>query len=161
DPGAFLRYSEDWYDGSIRGMDDEIRRLVERLEEKGLAERTVIAFFADHGEEFHDHGRMFHGQSVYGEIVDVPLIFLGPGHVPAGRSVEEPVELIDVMPTVLEMSGLRVPAEAQGLSLRPLLAPGQPGVARAGWGGRPAIAEKHPTGAGHPEADESYAIVDK
>ena len=57
----WLRYIRDWYDGSIRGMDTEIGRLVERLQSLELLDRTGIVFFGDHGEEFHDHGRMWHG----------------------------------------------------------------------------------------------------
>jgi arylsulfatase A-like enzyme len=50
DPEVFLQYSKDWYDGSIRGMDAELGRLVERLRAQGLAERSLVAFYADHGE---------------------------------------------------------------------------------------------------------------
>jgi arylsulfatase A-like enzyme len=163
DPEAFIRYSQDWYDGSIRGMDAEIGRLVERLEERGLADRSLIAFFADHGEEFHDHGRMWHGQSVYGEMIRVPLILWGPGRVPKGIAVLEPIQLIDVMPTLLELSGLRSPPRVQGQSLTPLLAEasGKRPTSRSGWQRRPALAEKHPMGGTeHPGASESYAIVD-
>ena len=156
DPDAYLRYSKDWYDGAIRGMDTEIGRLMDRLRDLGIADRTVIAFYADHGEEFHDHGRMWHGQSVYGELIRVPLILWGPGSVPKGLKVEEPVELIDVMPTLLELSGVAVPKEAQGQSLRPLLAP-EPGHP---WKPRPPIAEKQPTTeGGFPASGESYAIM--
>lgn len=155
DPESFIRYSKDWYDGSIRGMDAELGRLVERLSDLGLAERTVIAFYADHGEEFHDHGRMWHGQSLYGELLHVPLILWGPGHVPARVEVKEPVELIDVMPTLLDLSGLHSPKAAQGQSLRPLFSPG------GGWKPRPAIAERQPLGGDEfPGAAETYAIVD-
>src|SRR6185503_19468406 len=139
DPAAYLRYCKDWYDGSIRGMDAEISRLVERMQELGLRDRAVVAFYADHGEEFHEHGRMFHGQSVYGEMMRVPLIFWGPGRVGKGVKVDETVQLIDVMPTLLELSGLKPPAAVQGQSLRPLLAgAGGGGVAAAsGWMRRP------------------------
>ncbi len=165
DPDAYIRFSKDWYDGSIRGMDTELARLVERMQELGLGDRSVIAFFADHGEEFHEHGRMWHGQSVYGEMVRVPLILWGPGRVPKGVNVEEPVELLDVMPTLLEYAGLPVPQGVQGRSLRPLLsADGRGGgVAAAGseWKRRPVIAEKQPQGGtGHPLETECYAIVD-
>jgi arylsulfatase A-like enzyme len=155
DPEAYLRYCKDWYDGSIRGMDAELGRLLERLSGLGLAERTVIAFYADHGEEFHEHGRMWHGQSLYGELLHVPLILWGPGHVPAKQEVKEPVELIDVVPTLLDLSGLPAPKAAQGQSLRPLFSPG------GGWKARPAIAERQPLGgADFPNAAETYAIVD-
>jgi arylsulfatase A-like enzyme len=164
DPAAYIRYSKDWYDGSIRGMDAEIARLVERLEELGLRERSLVAFYADHGEEFHDHGNMWHGRSVYGEMMRVPLILWAPGHLPKGLTVEEPVQLVDVMPTLLETSGLPVPGEAQGQSLRPLLAArGAQGTvaANGGWKRRPLVSEKHPFGSKEfPGAAESYAIVE-
>jgi arylsulfatase A-like enzyme len=165
DPEAFIRFSKDWYDGSIRGMDTELQRLVERMQELGLSDRSLIAFYSDHGEEFHDHGRMFHGQSVYGEMVRVPLILWGPGRVPKGVKVDEPVELIDVMPTLLEYAGLPVPRGVQGQSLRPLLPTDgrKEAVAAAGsaWKRRPVIAEKQPQGgSGHPLETESYAIMD-
>ena len=164
DPDAFLRFSKDWYDGSIRGMDTEIGRLVERLEDLGLRDRSLLAFYADHGEEFHEHGNMWHGRTVYGEMMRVPLILWGPGHLPKGLNVEEPVQLIDVMPTLLEVSGLPIPREAQGQSLRPLLASdtGAGAVAaKGGWKRRPLVSEKQPFGTKEfPSASQSYAIVD-
>jgi len=161
DPEAFLRYSKDWYDGSIRAMDAELARLVERLHERGLADRTVIAFFADHGEEFHDHGRMWHGQSVYGEMIRVPLILWGPGRVPRGLKVEQPVELIDVMPTLVEFAGLAPPQGVQGRSLGPLLVAGAPATSGGARPDRPIFAEKQPQGRkDYPGASESYAIIE-
>ena len=164
DPDGFLQYSKDWYDGSIRGMDDEIARLVERLRGMGLEQRSIIAFYADHGEEFHDHGRMWHGQSIYGELLRVPLIFWAPGRIPKATRIEEPVELIDIMPTLLDLSGLRVPPAAQGQSLRPLFGGGTGGAvvaAKDAWKKRPVIAEKQPIGReDFPNKSESYAIMD-
>lgn len=160
DADAYAAHDRDWYDGAIRGMDAELGRLVERLGELGLGERTLVALAGDHGEEFLEHGRMFHGQSVYGELTDVPLVLWQPGRVPAGRVVEEPVEIVDLLPTLLEASGLTVPAAAQGRSLVPLLASGR--GAPAGRRPRPAFAEKAPTrdpGAPPPHDTEAYAVV--
>ena len=166
DADAYVRHDRDWYDGSIRGMDAEIGRLLERLRGLGLAGRTLVVFTSDHGEEFLDHGRTFHGQSVYGELDDLPLVFWRPGAVPAGAVVERTVQTIDVMPTLLEMSGLEPPAQAQGRSLVPLVlaaaAPGHSGD--AGWTDRPAISEKAATpalsgGSPPPRDTESFAIV--
>jgi arylsulfatase A-like enzyme len=158
DPAWYIRYSKDWYDGSILGMDRELGRLMETLDAGGLRERTLVAFYADHGEEFHEHGEMFHGQSVYGEMIRVPLILWAPGRVAPGTEVRSTVQLVDVMPTLLDFSGLAVPREAQGLSLRPLLT-GQP--VPVAWRDRPAFAEKQPTGAPEDRGKgESYAIVD-
>ena len=154
DPERYIAFEKDAYDGSIRGMDAEIGRLRERLGELGLDRRTLIAFLADHGEEFHDHGGSFHNQGIYGELTNVPLFFWWPGRVPAGRRAAETVELIDVMPTLLELSGLAAPKGIQGASLVSLMSDG----AHAGWP-RPAITEA----SGRPDpgvatAEESYAL---
>jgi arylsulfatase A-like enzyme len=142
DPATYLAYDEDWYDGSIRGLDAEIERLFERLRADGLDDRTAVVFMSDHGEEFQDHGRMWHGQSAYGELAHVPLMFRWPGHVPSGRRVDELVESIDIMPTMLDVSGLTHPRAIQGQSLVPLL--GMIGKSAADWKRRPAITEKQP-----------------
>lgn len=120
DPGPYVAHEVGWYDGSIRAMDDELGRLVNHLEALGLDDRVLLAFTSDHGEEFLEHGRHFHGQSVYAELADVPLILHGPG-VPEGTVVEETVQTLDLMPTLLELSGLRAPERTQGRSLVSLL----------------------------------------
>ena len=160
DADAYVDYDRGWYDGSIRGMDAEIGRLVERLRELGLDRKTLVVFVGDHGEEFLDHGRTFHGQSTYGELANVPLIVWRPGAVPAGRVVEETVETVDVMPTILAAVGLPLPQEAQGVSFAPLL--DSRGAAR--WRSRPAFTEKNrtyePVGAPPPMDTESFAVVE-
>jgi len=166
DPEAYVDYERDWYDGAIRGMDVEITRLLEGLRNLRLDRRTLVAYTADHGEEFLEHGKMFHGQSTYGELSNVPLILWRPGTVPAGAVVDQTVQAIDLMPTLLEMSRLALPRSAQGHSLVPLLfKPASPsGAAHAAtapveW---PAVIEKESTreGGGPPPRDsESYAII--
>lgn len=166
DPDAYIAHDSGWYDGSIRGMDVEIGRLLESLKGLGLDRKTLVVFTGDHGEEFLEHGRTFHGQTTYGELSQVPLIFWRPGAVPKGAVVSETVETIDLMPTILELSRLPLPAGMQGQSLLPLLAaPPAPGAAHAasGWRERPALTEKavttEPVGAPPPQDTESYAIV--
>ena len=163
DADAYVNHDVDWYDGSIRGLDTEMERLFERLKGLGLDDRTLVVFTTDHGEEFLDHGRTFHGQTVYGELTQVPLMMRWPGVLPAGRVVDDVVQTIDVMPTLLAISGLAAPAEIQGQSLVPLVR----GEAAAGpsWRPRPAISEKALTdpskGAAPPPHDtEAFAIVD-
>jgi arylsulfatase A-like enzyme len=143
DPATYLPYDEDWYDGSIRALDSEIARLFERLRADGLDDRTAVVFMSDHGEEFQDHGRMWHGQSVYGELTHVPLFIRWPGRIPGGGRVDELVESIDIMPTVLDFSQLPHPKAIQGQSLAPLLNM-KTGGAIAPWKRRPAITEKQP-----------------
>ncbi|HEX9637811.1 MAG TPA: sulfatase [Acidobacteriota bacterium] len=173
DPDAYVALDRDWYDGSIRAMDAEIGRLFERLRILGLDRSTLVVFAGDHGEEFLEHGRMFHGQSVYGELTQIPLIVWGPRWAAPGARVRQLVQTIDVMPTLLELSGLRGPREMQGRSLRALLAaqPERSGAVaqaaddgpRAAWKELPAISEKallpEASGGPPPYDSESYAIV--
>ncbi len=138
DPDAYIGRELEWYDGSIRGMDVEVGRVMERLRELGLDDRTLVVFTSDHGEEFLDHGRTFHGHSVYGELTRVPWILRYPGKVPAGVTADATVQTIDVMPTILELAGLPAPAGIQGQSAMPLLAASN----GRSWKPRPAISEK-------------------
>ena len=143
DPDRFIGQYQDWYDGSIRGMDTEIGRLLERLQALGLADRTLVAFIGDHGEEFLDHGRTWHGHTVYGELVNVPLLLWWPGVVPAGLTVDDTVRSIDLMPTLLALSGLPSPDGIQGQSLLPLMGDPAGGAGVAGaWIVRPAGSER-------------------
>ena len=147
----WLQYEKDWYDGSIRGMDAEIGRIRESLDQLGLGGKVMFAFIADHGEEFHEHGRMFHGQNAYGELANVPLVLHLPGTIPANTKITETVRSIDLMPTLLDLSGLEIPENAQGQSLLPLLAAARGDsasderarkAAELGWIKRPAVIEK-------------------
>jgi arylsulfatase A-like enzyme len=161
DPDAYAAFDRNWYDGSIREMDTEIGRLVEGLGTLGLRGKVLVAFTGDHGEEFLEHGRMFHGQTVYGEMNNVPLVLWRPGSLPAGRVIDQTVQIVDVMPTLLEVSGLRVPEAAQGTSLLPFWTP-KPGVVRAATDERTAISEKAATsdlGAPPPRDTESVAVI--
>ena len=99
----------------------EIARLSERLEDLGLANRTLMVFTSDHGEEFLEHGRHFHGNTSYGDMTNVPLIVWGADWVPPGTVVEQTVQSLDLYPTLLELCGLPVPDGVQGQSLVPLI----------------------------------------
>jgi arylsulfatase A-like enzyme len=159
DPEVYIQRQIAWYDGSIRAFDVELGRLMERLAELGLREKTLVVFVSDHGEEFLEHGRSFHGQSVYGELTRVPLMFSWPGTIPAEQVVEDTVQTIDIMPTVLELSRLPLPDGMQGQSLVPVLLTEQNGRVRK----RPAISERAATrpggGSPPPFGEESLAIV--
>ena len=161
DPEQYVDYELDAYDGSIRAMDLEIQRLIERLRELGLDDRTLIAFVSDHGTEFLDHDRHFHGHSVYGELNRVPMVLWGPNVAP-GTVITETVQALDLMPTVIELSGLEPPAGMQGQSLASLMS----GDATSGDGDRfrprPAFTEKAFIGEaeGPLHGDlESYSII--
>ena len=107
------------YDGAIRYTDGYLHRLLAGLARRGLLDRSVVVVTSDHGEEFLEHGSMLHWQSYFTPNYHVPLVFLIPGRPP--RRVEGPVELVDVLPTVLELLGLPPHPAAMGRSLVPLI----------------------------------------
>lgn len=109
------------YDGEVAFTDREIGRLLRALDEQGLAERTLVVLTGDHGESFGEHGLWVHGLSLYQHELRVPLLMRYPPALPAGRIVRGPVSLVDVMPTILELLGLPVPATVEGRSLLPLI----------------------------------------
>jgi arylsulfatase A-like enzyme/Flp pilus assembly protein TadD len=104
------------YDDEIAVADREIGRLVEVWRD---LDNTLIVATADHGEAFGEHGEIGHSIFIYDTTLRVPLILAGPG-IPANMSVESPVTLADVAPTILAAVALR-PFDADGVDLRPLL----------------------------------------
>lgn len=137
DPAA-VRFVEHLYEAGIRRMDEtQLAPLLDLLDELDLARDTLVVFTSDHGEAFLEHGNFLH-QDLYGETLHVPLILRLPGRVPAGPRLEDPVTLLDVMPTILELAGLPPPAAAQGRSLVPLWTGGalEPRPVISEWNGR-------------------------
>ncbi|MBW2271806.1 MAG: sulfatase-like hydrolase/transferase [Deltaproteobacteria bacterium] len=108
------------YDREIRYVDDQMRRLFEAMEARGIADETLVVVTSDHGDEFMEHGLLDHGGNVHDDVVNVPLLFHGPG-VPAGRRVAQPTGHVDVMPTLLDLVGAAPPALVQGRSMAALL----------------------------------------
>jgi arylsulfatase A-like enzyme len=139
DPDELLKIYQDWYDGSIRAMDAEIGRLLEAMREMGLDRDTLVVWGADHGEEFWEHNQLFHGQSVYGELNQVPLVFRWPNspEIKKGIMLDQQVQNLDIMPTILELAGIQGPTNMQGRSLLPLLN----GRGVATWQEQPAITQ--------------------
>ena len=107
------------YDSGIAYVDAQLPRLLEALDEPGLASRTLVVITSDHGEALGDHDFGGHGH-LYDDTLLVPLVIAGPG-LRGGRQVKTPVRLVDVAPTLLELLQLPVGAELDGASLVPLL----------------------------------------
>jgi arylsulfatase A-like enzyme len=105
------------YDGAIAYGDQEFGRFVRALRERGLYDRATIVFLADHGEELLDHGGWEHGHALYDELVRVPLVVKYPRGRLAGRRGARQVQLVDVLPTILESQRIPVPG---GIAGRPL-----------------------------------------
>ena len=112
------------YDYEIAVVDERIGEILDALEATGLAKTTTVIVMSDHGEAFGVHkfagGRMFfHGQTLYRELLHVPLLFRVPGV--KGRTADDVVELIDLAPTIAALFGVKPPASWRGRSLVPAL----------------------------------------
>jgi arylsulfatase A-like enzyme len=110
------------YDAEIRQMDVAFGLIVDELKEQGLYDDALIVLTSDHGEEFGEHGTMgWHSHTLYDELLSVPLIIKFPGNDFAGKTVTEQVRSIDIMPTVLDVLDIEIPAQCMGRSLLPLV----------------------------------------
>jgi arylsulfatase A-like enzyme len=117
-PEADLRFLRELYDAEIRQLDDLLAEFFAYLADEGLEEETLIVVTSDHGEEFQEHGGLLHGRTQFEELLRVPLILAGPG-VPRGLVLEEPVHLVDLLPTILGRLGIEPPGKLDGLDLAP------------------------------------------
>src|SRR5262249_21806408 len=105
------------YDSNVSFQDDPPGPLPAKLGAWGVADDTMLVVAADHGDELWENGRVGHGGSLAETLVHVPLLVVYPPVFPPGSVVSEEVELVDVLPTLLDAEGLAAPAEAQGASL--------------------------------------------
>jgi arylsulfatase A-like enzyme len=126
---ADLDQVERLYDSEVAFTDRAIGRLLDGLKAQGVDEKTLVVITADHGEEFLDHGGLFHGKTLYGEVLHVPLLARLPG-LPPGVDARA-VASVDLFPTLLDALGVPAP---EGIAGRSLLrrATGQDEIAAAG-----------------------------
>jgi arylsulfatase A-like enzyme len=113
--------SGDPYDGEVAYADALVGRLIATLKAAGHYDNATIILLSDHGEGLGDHGEDEHGIFLYRETIQVPLIIRMPGNRFGGRRVADPVQLIDMMPTVLDLRHLAARDGLRGRSLRPAL----------------------------------------
>lgn len=109
------------YDSEIAYTDHHIGLFFEFLKENGLYDNSLIVFTSDHGEEFWEHGGFEHGHTLYDELIHVPLIMKLPGAGQSGSVIAEPVSLVDILPTALEIAEIESTGTMQGVSLVPLI----------------------------------------
>jgi arylsulfatase A-like enzyme len=136
------RYRKGLYDGCIAYEDAELGKLFRQLKERGLYDNTIIAVMADHGESLGAHGEDTHGILLYDETIHVPLAIKLPRAAAVPQRIAERVELVDVLPTLLQATSIAIPAEVQGQSMLGLMTAKTPGKeGQEGWHDRLAYAE--------------------
>jgi arylsulfatase A-like enzyme len=141
-PDTLIEQRKALYDGDIRKADEYFGNLMETLESLDLTSNTIIIFLSDHGEEFYDHyseedlippyterivpqvSIVDHAHSLYEELIRVPLILHIPSITPARHVLDNQVRLIDIAPTILDIIGIRMPNQFQGVSLLELIRSG-------------------------------------
>lgn len=134
-----IRDLRDSYDGAIAQLDSELSRLFTTLEEEGSLDSTLVIVTSDHGEEFGEHGHLAHGNGLHLPALHVPLLVRWPaGSVPAGVVVDDPVSLVDVPATIIDLVGGPGDATIPGVSLAPLwdgqpLPTRSPGLSELYW----------------------------
>ena len=103
------------YYGMISLMDKQIGQILDKLDELGLSENTLIVFTSDHGHFFGQHGLQAKGPFHYEDVIRVPFIVSYPGHVPAGEESEALQTLVDLAPSFLSATGQTIPRTMTGV----------------------------------------------
>ena len=100
-------------------VDAQVGRILKKLEESGLAENTIVVFTSDHGYHLGEHGH-WQKQTLFENSTRVPLIFAGPGVENTKIKTNSPVELLDIYPTLMDLTNIEVPDHVVGKTLAPL-----------------------------------------
>jgi arylsulfatase A-like enzyme len=108
------------YCAEIRYTDDHIGRLLDLLDELGIADDTLVVFTSDHGEEFYERDRWGHQRTLFDEVLEIPLAMRLPGRVPAGVRARGQARIQDVYATVADLLGVEAPPYVTAESLRVL-----------------------------------------
>ncbi len=113
----------DQYEAGLRFTDQAIGRLVERLRQLKLWDRTLLVVNSDHGEGIYEARERFvgHGGGVIPDLIRVPLLIVGPG-LPRGKVIGPTVRNLDIFPTILDLLGVKAGPPVRGRSLKPLWA---------------------------------------
>ncbi len=101
------------YDSEINYVDSYLGKLIKKLE---LDKNTLMIITSDHGEEFLEHGKLDHGNNLYSELINIPLIIRLPQNM-TKKVIDQPVSLIDIMPTILSLLNIPSPKQTLGKSL--------------------------------------------
>jgi arylsulfatase A-like enzyme len=113
-----VAFAADLYDDCIADLDEQLGKLVDELDRRGVLAQTWLIIASDHGESFGEHAGIFcHGQSLYETELHVPLLVVPPGGSTTKQAVKEPVSLRELAATIVDVAGLAESAPFPGLSL--------------------------------------------
>ena len=119
-----VRFWRAVYDEKIQRMDREFGQFLASFEKLGLTDKTLFVLTSDHGTEFYEHRRFDHGFTLYDELIHVPLVIKLPGQA-SGKVIADRISSIDVMPTILDLLDVQIPAKGKkqlrGTSLTPTM----------------------------------------
>jgi arylsulfatase A-like enzyme len=115
----YQRYMQD-YLGCISSVDDNIGRVLDYLDDSGLADNTIVIYTSDQGFYLGEHG-WFDKRFIYNESFKTPLLIRWPNEITAGTTNDEMVQNLDFAQTFLEAAQIEAPSDMQGESLMPLL----------------------------------------
>lgn len=116
------------YYGMITLMDKYIGRILDKLDELGIADETIVVFTTDHGHFFGQHGLQAKGGFHYEDLIRIPFVVRYPGRVPAGVSSDAIQSLVDLAPTLLSFCGIPVPPAMTGVDQGPAWTGARPSV---------------------------------
>lgn len=109
------------YHGMLKLLDDQLKRLIEGLDERKLTENTIVIYLSDHGDFAGEYGLIRKGADLPEVLTHIPMIWKGPGIVPQGKCTRAFVNIVDVLPTICDLLGIMAPEGCQGKSMVPLL----------------------------------------
>ncbi|OGV71925.1 MAG: sulfatase [Lentisphaerae bacterium RIFOXYB12_FULL_65_16] len=109
------------YDGAVAYMDACIASIFTSIQELGIEEDTLVVIDSDHGETLHDHDCYYDHHGLYECTLHIPLAFVMPGRIPAGKRFSETTQMKDITPTILDVLGVESKIKFDGRSLVPLM----------------------------------------
>lgn len=115
-----LRQNLAVYYGMLSLIDDQLARMLSRLDDLGVAENTIVIFTTDHGHFLGQHGLVAKGPFHYEDMIRVPFLARWPGRIPAGTRCDALTSHVDLAPTLLGAAGLPVPPIMQGVDQMPV-----------------------------------------
>ena len=121
-PLAFKkRYPSDFYGGEVAYVDQELGKLFQFLDKRQKNDYPLTVITSDHGESLGEHGELTHGVFAYNSTLHIPLIIYQPQLFPKSKVIKEMVRHIDIVPTILDVLGIKIPEVIQGRSLLTLV----------------------------------------